>query len=507
MYDGVGGPIKDMVLDATRHQSFARTPPDSSNRNKSSAPKTPPSPEAALPIRHRRHPAALASSPAVRQPPIAAPSWPTYAVAPPPVSSRPIPNALGSKVPDVWQTLANSQPIVAQQLAQSAAPQNATQNPYYPNHYSTNTISTTPSRMLAGAFQLPPRPSRQTPSQVLIQGISPLPPAQATMQTVSPPPPEQAVTQITSSQPPPISKLDMIRPLSPDSPYEPIVSWRRSFENEFEIFERIVHRNNDFSRKTGIPPILTIWLPECSVLHGGAGEGFPFLICHDCHGMPPISPLGARLVVLSNSHRDSQHKANHKLHIWALGFILHVGHLTFGEEESAIDDVFGPQYAIQDLGQEFLCIGSTKIGAGRASYHPDNSRCQMAQARCVDGPLRVLNFSARPYGFLRLLINGVPPGDWTVAFQISTWPAKNVGTINNLRAPSIDDEPQPADGRMVARRRGHPRGQQIGRIAFSLSKVIDSVQFFDEEEDDILKGWRHWGINCELLPPIPAPVF
>jgi hypothetical protein len=223
--------------------------------------------------------------------------------------------------------------------------------------------------------------------------------------------------------------------------------------------------------------------------------------------MPAISPYAASRVVSFNSYPDSQHKANHKLHIWTLGFVLHTSHLTFGEEESAIDDVFGPQYAIQDLGQEFLSIGSTKVGAGREGFHPDISRCQMAGAKCINGPLHVLNFGARPYGFLRLLLNSVPPGDWTVTFQISTWPAKKKGVINKLRAPSIDDEPQSADGRMVARRRGHPRGQQIGRIAFGLSKVTDVEQFFDEEEDGILKGWRHWAVNCELPPSIPEPVL
>jgi hypothetical protein len=501
MYDGIGGPIKDMVVKATRHQPSAQTPSESSNRNESNAPETPPSPEASLSIRPGRHLVALASSSAARQPHIASPSWPQYTAAPPPVSLPPVPNAPGNRVPDVWRTPANSQPALAQQPAQSVAPHNATQNPYYPNHYPINTTPTTPSGTSGGAPQVPTRPPRQTPGQVLMQGMSPPPPppAQAIMRTASPSPPDQAVTQITSSQPLPISKLDMIRPLSPDSPYEPIVSWRKAndFHHEFENFEHIVYRNNDFARKTGIPSPITICLPECSVEHSGTGQNFPFLICHDCHGMPAISPSAASLVASRNSYPDSQHKANHKLHIWTLGFVLHTSHLTFGEEESAIDDVFGPQYAIQDLGQEFLCIGTTKIGAGREEFHPDRSRCAMAGAKCASGPLHVLNFGARPYGFLHLLLNSVPPGDWTVTFQISTWPAKKIGVINKLRAPSIDDEPQPAGGRMVARRRGHPRGRQIGRIAFGLSKVIDVEQFFDEEEDGILRGWRHWAVNCE----------
>jgi hypothetical protein len=508
MYDGVGGPIKDMVVKATRHQPSAQTPPESSNRNESNAPETPPSPEASLSIRPGRHLAALASSSAARQPHIASPSWPQYTAAPPPVSLPSIPNAPSNRVPDVWQTPTNSQPTLVQQPAQSAAPHNVTPNPYYPNHYSIDAASAMPFRTSAGEPQVHARPSKQTPGQVLMQGISP-PPAPAVMRTALPSLPDEVVTQITSPQPPLISKLDMIRPPSPNSPYEPIVSWRKAndFNNESENFDRIVYRNNDSSRKTGIPSPVPICLPECSVEHSGAGQNFPFLICHDCHGMPAISPFAASRVASFNSFPDSQHKANHKLHIWTLGFVLHTSHLTFGEEESAIDDVFGPQYAMQDLGPEFLSIGSTKIGAGREGFHPDISRCQMAGAKCVNGPLHVLNFGARPYGFLHLLLNSVPPGDWTVTFQISTWPAKKKGVINKLRAPSIDDEPQSADGRMVARRRGHPRGQQIGRIAFGLSKVTDVEQFFDEEEDSILKGWHHWAVNCELPPPIPAPVL
>jgi hypothetical protein len=505
MYDGLGGPIKDMVVKATRHQPSAQTRLGSSNRNESNAPETPPGPEASLLIRPGRPLAASASSSAARQPHIASPSWPISQ----PVSSPPIPNAPGNRVPDVWQTPANSQSALVQRLAQSAAPHNATQNPYYPNHYSINTTSTTPSRTSAGAPQVLARPSRQTLGQALMQGISPPPPAQAVMRTASPSPPDQTVTQITSSQPPPISKLDTIRPLSPESPYEPIVSWRRAhdFNKEYENFHRIVYRNKDSLRKTGIPSPVPIRLPECSVSHGGAGQNYPFLICHDCHGMPTISPFAASLVASSNSYPDSQHKADHKLHIWTLGFVLHTGHLTFGGEESAIDDVFGPQYAIQDLEQEFLNIGSTKIGAGREAFQSDSLRCELAGAKCVNGPLHVLNFGARPYGFLRLLLNSVPPGDWTVTFQISTWPAKKRGVINKLRAPSIDDESPSADRRMVVRRRGHPGGQQIGRIGFGLSKVIDVEQFFDEEEDGILKGWRHWAVNCELPPSIPVSPF
>jgi hypothetical protein len=508
MYDGIGGPIKDMVVQAIRHQPSAQTPPQSSNRDESNSPETPPSLETSLPMRTGRHPTTLASSPAVRQPPTPAPSWPRYATAPLPVSLAPIPNTRGNRAPDVWQTLANSPPSLAQQPAPSAAPQDGTQNPYCPNHFSVNTNSTRPSRMPAGALQVPARPSWQTPGQVAMQATLPPPPARATMQTASPPRLEQTVTQVTTSQPPLISKLDMIRPLSPKDPYEPIVSWRRAhhFHDEETNFNAIVHQSEDLSKKTGIPFPVTIRPPACSV-NGSSPGHFPFLICHDCYGMPPISPTAAGLVAMFNSYPDSQHKADHKLHIWTLGFVLHTGHLTFGEEESTIDDVFGAQYAIQDLGQEFLDIGSTKIGAGRMGNLNERTRCEMAFARCANGPLQVLNFGARPYGFLRLLLNSVPPGDWTVAFQISTWPAKKKGIINELRAPSIDDEPQSTGRRTVIRQRGPPRGQQIGRIAFGISKVMDVEQFFDEEEDDILKGWRHWAVNCELLPSIPWPVF
>jgi hypothetical protein len=505
-----------MVVEAIRHRPSAQTPPQSSNRDESNSPETPPSLETSLPMRTGRHPTTLASSPAVRPTLTPAPSWPQYTVAPQPASLPPIPNTRGNRAPDVWQTPANSQPALAQQSAPSASPQNATQNPYYPNHFSINTNSTRPSRMPAGALQVPARPSWQTPGQIARQEILPPSPAQVEMQRILPPPPaqatmqtasprlEQAVTQITTSQPPPpISKIEMIRPLSPEDPYEPIVSWRRAndFSHEFENFDRIVRRSQELSMKTGIPFPITIRVPACSVEPAlRPGPHFPFLICHDCYGMPPISPSAASLVATSNRYPDSQHKANHKLHIWALGFVLHTGHLTFGEDESAIDDIFGAQYAIQDLGQEFLDIGSTKIGAGRMEYHGERKRCEMADASCANGPLQVLNFGARPYGFLRLLLNSVPLGDWTVAFQISTWPAKKRGIINELRAPSIDDEPQSTGRRTVVRQRGPPRGHQIGRIAIGLSKVMDVDQFFDEEEDDILKGWRHWAVNCELLP-------
>src|SRR5579862_8109721 len=119
MYDGVSGPIIDMVVKATLHQSSAQTLLQRPNRNESNALETPPGPEASSP---RYHLSALSGSSAVKQPPIPAPSWPTYAVAPSPVSSPPIPNAPGEPGPDLWQALANSQPALAQRPAQSAVP-------------------------------------------------------------------------------------------------------------------------------------------------------------------------------------------------------------------------------------------------------------------------------------------------------------------------------------------------------------------------------------------------
>jgi hypothetical protein len=289
----------------------------------------------------------------------------------------------------------------------------------------------------------------------------------------------------------------MIRPLTPESPYEPIVSWRRAhdFATESKAFEHLVSRLKNSARATRIPVPVSIRLPGCGVT-GRAGENLPCLICHDCMGMPAISTYGASMVAMHNSYPDAQHKADHKLHIWSLGFVLHAGHLTFGEDEATIDHTFGPQYALQDLGQEFLAVGSTKLGGGHRDSLASWQRCEMANARCVDGPLQVLNFGARPFGFLRLLLNSVPPGEWTMVFHISTWPAKKAGRINELRPPSIDDEPQAANQRTVKRTR-KLQGKEIGRVAFGVGKAWDPEQFFDVVEDEVLAGWRHWAVKCE----------
>lgn len=157
MYDGVCGPIKDMVFEATCGQPSAGAPSESHSQGEGTV---------RLPTRPARL-SPVASPSAAEHASTATSARPAGTTDPPPASLPPVANAIDNRMPEVWQTRANSQPISSHQ---PATRQNAMSNSYYPNRYFNNaplanSSSTDPSWMPAesttphNAAQGPYRPS------------------------------------------------------------------------------------------------------------------------------------------------------------------------------------------------------------------------------------------------------------------------------------------------------------------------------------------------------------
>jgi len=137
-------------------------------------------------------------------------------------------------------------------------------------------------------------------------------------------------------------------------------------------------------------------IPQCSVCKI-TPAAFPVLTCETCWGKTIIcQSCGLNLHLKpSNPHK------NHKFRLWLEGLWYDASHI-FLKSTDAPSDQYGPEWGIKDI--DSLTLGNNIIG-----------RTQL------------IEFGARPSGSLRFALLTIPPGQWEISLQISTWPSPTFG--------------------------------------------------------------------------------
>ena len=146
----------------------------------------------------------------------------------------------------------------------------------------------------------------------------------------------------------------------------------------------------------GVPLPTRMAIPQCSVCKIWPEE-FPVLTCETCWGKTII----CRSCGLNLHLNPSNPHKNHKFRLWLDGLWFEASHIYLKTLVAPVNQ-YGPEWAINEI--ETINLGINLMGK-----------------------TSLLEFSASPYGSLRIALLTVPPGQWEVSFQISTWPSPGFG--------------------------------------------------------------------------------
>ena len=146
----------------------------------------------------------------------------------------------------------------------------------------------------------------------------------------------------------------------------------------------------------GVPLPTRMAIPQCSVCKAWP-ETFPVLTCETCWGKTIICRVCGMTL---NVNPSNPHK-NHKFRMWLDGLWYDASHIYLKTLEAPVNQ-YGPEWAINEI--ESLNLGIN-----------------------IMGKTSLLEFGAVPSGSLRIALLTVPPGQWEISFQISTWPSPYFG--------------------------------------------------------------------------------
>lgn len=137
-------------------------------------------------------------------------------------------------------------------------------------------------------------------------------------------------------------------------------------------------------------------IPACSVCKIVPGA-FPVYTCETCWGKTIVcQACGATL----HTNPSNPHK-NHKFRIWSEG-LWYDARQMYLKSNVPPSDQYGPEWGVKSI--ESLVLGNNL----------------MAQTNLIE-------FYSRPSGALRIALMTVPPGQWEVSLQITTWASPTFG--------------------------------------------------------------------------------